>query len=111
MVIQARVTLQFTTVHACRILPSWPGAAVVGAVFVRECPCCVGPRARVTETLIGRPASLEWREFARVIMVRRDRGDVWCRHRRDAVTRIGRREWARTLRRQSYGRLRRLFGL
>src|SRR5262249_18726997 len=25
----------------------------------------VGPRARVTETLIGRPASLTWREFAR----------------------------------------------
>jgi len=31
----------------------------------------VGVGPRVTDTLIGRPASLAWREFARVIMVRR----------------------------------------
>ena len=62
-----------------RVLPSWAGAAGVRAVFVRECPCRPGPRSRVTGTLIGRPASLAWREFARVIMVHRDRRDVWCR--------------------------------
>jgi hypothetical protein len=61
-----------------------PSSAVVGWRGSRKgrCPCgnaCVssGPRSRVTATLIRRPASLRWREFARVIMVRRDRRDVW----------------------------------
>ena len=66
----------------------------------------------VTETLIGRPASLAWREFARVIMVRCDRRDVWCRHRRDASdTDRAPSVDIEELRRQSHGRLRRLFGL
>jgi hypothetical protein len=48
-------------------------------VSVRDARVGAGPRTRVTETFIGQPASLRWREFARVIMVHRDRRDVWCK--------------------------------
>ena len=60
-----------------RVLPSRFNAAVVTVAPVRGCLCEQWSSSRVTGKLIGLPASLTWREFARVIMVHSDRRDVW----------------------------------
>jgi hypothetical protein len=54
---------------------------------------CIGVGLRVTETLIGRPASLNGGSSHESSWSAGDRRDVWCKHRRDAVTRIERRVW------------------
>jgi len=63
----------------------------VGVTLVKE--AVAGWKRQRREVFAPLPASLAWREFARVIMVRRDRRDVWWATRRDAVTRIERGAW------------------
>ena len=53
------------------ILPSWPGAAVVSAVCVRECPCWRWSSLASDRNIDWATRLPERREFARVIMVRR----------------------------------------